>query len=97
MNRSAQVAQYSSRDENPNYSSFPGVTPERSNQARELSPTELGAFHRAENNIAAFPDSYPELKPLASIFPASSVSTYAQGVFGSCVKTVSHFSGIAFA
>lgn len=31
----------------------------------------------------------------ATIFPTSSFSTYAHGVFGSCVKTVSHFSGSA--
>jgi hypothetical protein len=34
---------------------------------------------------------------LATIFPSSSFSTYAQGVFASCVKTVNHFSGIACA
>jgi hypothetical protein len=35
--------------------------------------------------------------PFAIIFPNSSLSTYAHGVFGSCVKTVSHFSGTASA
>ena len=31
---------------------------------------------------------------VATIFPDSSCSTYAHGILGSCVKTVSHFSGI---
>jgi hypothetical protein len=31
--------------------------------------------------------------PLTTIFPNSSLSTYAHGVFGSWVNTVSHFPG----
>jgi hypothetical protein len=40
VSNSAPDAQLRSRDENPTYSSSPGVTPERPNQARKPSPSQ---------------------------------------------------------
>lgn len=49
--------------------------------------TDMQSANRKE-----FPTNYEDI-PFATIFPDSSFSTYAHGVFGSWVKTVSHFSG----
>ena len=52
MSNSAPDAQLRSRDENPTYSSSPGVTPERPNQARKPSPSQAWSIPPRGNNIA---------------------------------------------
>jgi len=61
--------------------------------------------HKGRNSEASFVSAYSRRSPgqtpsypstrCTTIFPNASFSTYAHGVFGSCVKTVSHFSGTA--
>jgi hypothetical protein len=49
-------AQRRSRDENSTYSSSPGVTPERPNQARKPSPSQARSIPPRGDNIAVFRD-----------------------------------------